>query len=119
MPKPEIIVCTCGSDCPGFKDRNLVELITRIRTELPVEYAVAHPFLCDEDGERFLSVLLRKEGKYIIVACESRKQYKLLRDGFNMAGIDVDKQILPVGTAKMTTEQAFEAVKKAVENQGG
>jgi len=116
--KPEVIVCTCGSDCPGFKDRNLVELLTRIRTELPVEYAVAHPFLCDEDGERFLVKLLKDDGKYIVAACDPKKQLKLLKDGFEKAGVGMEGHLISVGTSKMTTEEAFEAVKKAIGGQG-
>ena len=117
MPKPEVLVCTCGSDCPGFKDRNLVELLTRIRTELPVEYAAAHPFLCDEDGERFLGRLLKADGMYIVAACDPKKQQKLLKEGFERAGVAMEGHLISLGTSKMTTEQAFEEVKKAVEGK--
>ena len=100
---------------PGVQRQESGGIVDKDKDGTPVEYAAAHPFLCDEDGERFLGRLLKADGMYIVAACDPKKQQKLLKEGFERAGVAMEGHLISLGTSKMTTEQAFEEVKKAVE----
>jgi hypothetical protein len=58
--KPRFVMCICTGECPGFKSLDLWQLINRVRTELDVEYAIVHPQLCVDDGDRFWHDFLRR-----------------------------------------------------------
>ena len=57
--KPRFLLCNCTGECPGFKDMNFWQLLNYIRNELDSEYAILHPQLCMDDGERFHDGWLR------------------------------------------------------------
>ncbi len=118
--KPRFILCNCTGECPGFKDMNFWQLLNFIRNELESEYAVLHPQLCMDDGERFLEEILKPDTIYIIGACDPRMQKKMFRDAFAKAGINFDQQVIPLDLRAMSTEQALGKVKQAFEKaQGG
>ncbi|MEM2921413.1 MAG: hypothetical protein QXF26_03755 [Candidatus Bathyarchaeia archaeon] len=104
-----MIFCVCTGKCPGFKDMDYWDFINVVRTTYPVEYAIIHPMLCDEDGERFFN------RKYLIAGCAPVMQKKLFRDAFKEAGLDIQRDLIPLDVRNMTTEQALEAVKKSLE----
>jgi heterodisulfide reductase subunit A-like polyferredoxin len=111
--KPRFILCNCTGECPGFKDMNFWQLLNFIRNELDSEYAVLHPQLCVDDGERFFQEVLKPGTLYIIGACDPRMQKKMFRDAFEKAGIDFDKQVIPLDLRSLSTDQAIGKVKEA------
>ena len=120
--KARFILCNCTGECPGFKDMNFWQLLNYVRNELDSEYAVLHPQLCMDDGERFLREILKPGAMYIIGACDPRMQKKMFRDAFEKAGISFDQQVIPLDLRAMSTEKALEKVKQAfaqAQAQGG
>ncbi len=113
--KKAILICTCSFACPSMKDINFGDLAERIRLELPHDYLLLHPRLCEENGENLLADLLKDGVVYITPACKEEKQKKLLRDGFQKAGIEMNSNWKPVSISFKDTETAFKDIKKALE----
>jgi len=111
--KPRFVMCNCTGECPGFKDMNFWQLLNFVRNELDAEYAVLHPQLCVDDGERFLLEILKPDTLYIIGACDPRMQKKMFRDAFEKSGTDFDRQVIPLDLRSMSTEAAIVKVKGA------
>ena len=84
--RPGLIMCVCTGKCPGFAKMDIWDFINRVRVELPVEYGVIHPQLCEEDGDRFLADFLQAKRQLVIAGCAPNMQYKLFRDAFGRAG---------------------------------
>ncbi len=121
MSKKAVLMCTCSFSCPSMKDLSIPELAERIRMELPHDYMLMHPRLCETNGEALMEDLLRKDGcVYVTPACKIEKQVKLLRDGFQRAGVPMQMGVnwKPVSIQFKNTEQAFQEVKKALEEAG-
>ena len=118
--KKAILMCTCSFACPSMKDLDIHQLAERIRLELPHDYMLLHTRLCEGNGEALMEDLLKKEGVvYITPACKIEKQAKLLRDGFQRAGVPMTPQNWrPVSIQFKNTNQAFEDVKKTLEGVG-
>jgi heterodisulfide reductase subunit A-like polyferredoxin len=115
---PRFIMCFCTGECPGFAKLNLWKLINFVRNELDVKYAIIHPQLCVDDGERFLKDFLNEKNKnaiYIIGGCDPRMQRKMFKDVFAEKGLDIDKQVIPLDLRNMETEEAMKKVAEAVE----
>ena len=111
-----ILMCTCSFACPSMKDIDFKELSERIRLELPHDYMLLHPRLCETNGETLMGDLLKKDGiVYITPACKIEKQTKLLRDGFRRANVPMDGHWKPVSIQFKNTDQAFDDIKKALE----
>lgn len=113
--KVGFIFCVCTGKCPGFSKMDMWDFINIIRAEYPVEYAFIHPMLCDEDGERFLAEFLKKDRKYLVAGCAPIMQRKLFKDSFANAGLDINKDLIPIDARNMTTQQALALVKKTLE----
>jgi heterodisulfide reductase subunit A-like polyferredoxin len=109
------IFCVCTGKCPGFSKMDMWDFINIIRAEYPVEYAFIHPMLCDEDGERFLDEFLKKNRKYLVAGCAPIMQRKLFKDSFVNAGLDINKDLIPIDARNMTTQEALALVKKTLE----
>ncbi len=109
------IFCVCTGKCPGFSKMDIWDFINIVRAELPVEYAFIHPMLCDEDGERFLDEFLKKGTTYIVAGCAPIMQKKLFKESFTKAGLDINKDLVPIDIRKQTTEEAVALVKKTLE----
>jgi len=105
-------------ECPGFAKIDLWKLINFVRNELDVRYAVIHPQLCVDDGDRFFADYL-KEGKndqvYIIGGCDPRMQKKMFAKAFQDKGLDIDKQLISLDLRNMTTEDAMKKVQETVD----
>ena len=115
---PGFIMCVCTGKCPGFQAMDIWDFINQVRVELPVEYAVIHPQLCEEDGDRFWADFLKTHRKLIIGACAPNMQRKMFKDAFREAGMDIEKDAVMLDIRDMTNEQAFEKVEKAIEAMG-
>ena len=114
--KKAILMCTCSFACPSMKDIDFKELAERIRLELPHDYMLLHPRLCETNGEALMEDLLKKDGiVYITPACKIEKQAKLLRDGFQRADVPMAGHWKPVSIQFKTTEQAFNDIKQALQ----
>lgn len=113
--KKAIMMCTCSFACPSMKDINFGELAERIRMELPHDYMLLHPRLCEENGENLMADLLKEGVAYITPACKEEKQKKLLRDAFQRANVPMDSNWKPVSISFKHTEQALNDIQKALE----
>jgi heterodisulfide reductase subunit A-like polyferredoxin len=119
--KPRFLMCFCTGECPGFAKLDLWKLVNFARNELDVEYAIVHPQLCVDDGDRFFKDYLRegdKDVKYIIGGCDPRMQKKMFKDAFEDKGLDFDKQAVSLDLRNMETPDAMKKVAEAVENLG-
>jgi len=117
---PGLIMCVCTGKCPGFAKMDIWDFINRVRIELPVQYAFIHPQLCEEDGDRFLADFLQAHRPVVVAGCAPSMQYKLFRDAFAAAGLEVKAALLPLDIRDMTTDQAVEKVATALaEREGG
>ena len=112
---PGLIMCVCTGKCPGFSKMDIWDFINRARVELPVEYGFIHPQLCEEDGDRFLSDMLKSGRKMVIAACAPNMQNKMFRDAFREAGMDIKTDMVPLDIRDMTTEEAVVKAAKALE----
>jgi len=112
------IMCVCTGKCPGFKAMDIWDFINQVRVELPVEYGIIHPQLCEEDGDRFLADFLKAHRKVIIGACAPNMQKKMFRQAFKDAGLDVEKDAVMLDIRDMTNDKAFEVVKNALRELG-
>lgn len=115
---PGFIMCVCTGKCPGFQAMDIWDFINQVRAELPVEYAVIHPQLCEEDGDRFWADFLKTHRKLMIGACAPNMQRKMFKDAFREAGLDIEKDAVMLDIRDMTNEQAFEKVEKTLEAMG-
>ena len=109
------IMCVCTGKCPGFAKMDVWDFINRVRIELPVEYGFIHPQLCEEDGDRFLDDFLRPGRKYLIGACSPNMQFKMFRDAFKKAELDIKKDLIPIDIREMTTDEAVNLIEKTLE----
>ena len=116
--KPALIMCVCTGKCPGFSKMDIWDFVNQARVELPVEYGFIHPQLCEEDGDRFLADYLQGKRKVIVAGCAPNMQYKMFRDSFAEAGMDVKKDLVPLDIRDMTTEEAIEKVRGALGELG-
>lgn len=92
------------------------ELSERIRMEVPHDYMILHPRLCEEDGEALMENLIKMDTVYITPACAEKRQAKLLAAGFERAGVPMDENHwVPVSMAQKSTTEVFEEVKAIVE----
>lgn len=117
--KKAILVCTCSFACPSMKDIDFAELSERIRLEIPeASYLALHPRICEQNGEEMMADLLKEGVKYYTVACKPEKQEKLLRDGFQKAGVPMEKgkNWVPISVQFKNTDQVFEEIEKALKN---
>jgi heterodisulfide reductase subunit A-like polyferredoxin len=114
---PRFIMCICTGECPGFAKLDLWKFINFVRNELDVEYAIVHPQLCVDDGDRFWRDYLKEGDKnivYIVGGCDPKMQRKLFGEIFRTKGLDVDKQLVSLDLRNMGTEEAMKKVEEAV-----
>jgi heterodisulfide reductase subunit A-like polyferredoxin len=109
-------MCICTGQCPGFSKLNLWELINTVRSEMPVEYAIVHPQLCVDDGDRFIKDYVKPGVKYVIGACDPKMQRKMFKEAFSDVGGNYDEQVIPLDLRNMSTEEAINKVKGAIES---
>ena len=119
--KEAIPICTCSFACPSMKDIDFAELSERIRLEIPeATYMVLHPRICEKNAEEMMADLLKEGVKYFTVACKPERQEKLLRDGFQKAGVamEKDRNWVPISVQFKNTNQVFEEVEKVLKEGG-
>jgi hypothetical protein len=120
-PRKAILFCTCSGACPSMAKLDFWALAERVRLELgeEIEFVALHPRLCEEDGERLMGQILSGDIKFITPACAEKRQEKLLRDGFQKAGVPMDEtHWVPVSMAQEDTVTVFNKIKKAVRGGG-
>jgi len=116
---PRFVMCFCTGKCPGFEKLDLWDLINYVRNELDVEYAIVHPQLCVDDGDAFWRDYAKSGVKYIVGGCDARMQRKMYKDALSEVGVSFEEQIVPLDLRNLTTPEAIERVKKAVEEVAG
>jgi heterodisulfide reductase subunit A-like polyferredoxin len=114
---PGLIMCVCTGKCPGFAKMDIWDFIIQVRVELPVEYAFIHPQICEEDGDRFLVDFLKAKRKIVFAACAPNMQRKLFKQAFKDAGMDFEKDAIPLDIREMTNEQAVKKVQDALDKE--
>ena len=101
---------------------NIWDLINQVRLGLPVEWAIVHPQLCEEDGDRFLSHLadiVETEGiKFFIAGCSPNMQRKLLSPELKKKGLAFNEIVRPLDVRNMTTDEAFDAIEEQLLDWG-
>lgn len=112
--KPRFIMCICTGQCPGFSKLDLWELINTVRGEMSVEYAIVHPQLCVDDGDRFIKDYIKPGVKYVIGACDPKMQMKMLKDAFSEAGGSFEEQVTALDLRNMGTTEAINNVREAL-----
>lgn len=116
--KPVFVMCYCTGECPGFQSLNLWQLVNRVRNEMEVEFAIVHPQLCVDDGERFWKFAGKPGVKYLVGGCDPRMQRKMYNGALNEVGVDFDSQITAIDLRNMETEQAIARVKETLAQMG-
>lgn len=116
--KPIFVMCYCTGECPGFQDLNLWQLVNRVRNEMGVEFAVVHPQLCVDDGDRFWRFFGKPGHTYIVGGCDPRMQHKMFKNTLAEVGIDVEKSVVPLDLRNMSTKEAIDKVARALESLG-
>jgi len=116
--RPGLVMCVCTGKCPGFSQMDIWDFINRVRVELPVEFGMIHPQLCEEDGDRFLADLLQAKRPLVIAGCAPNMQYKMFRDAFAAVGMDVKEAMTPLDIRDMSTDEAVEKVAAALRTMG-
>lgn len=114
--RPRFIMCNGTGECAGFQNMNFWRLLNYVRNELPSEYAVIHPQLCVDDGDRFWAEVLKPGARYIVAGCDPRMQKKMFRGAFEKAQIDFDRTVTPLDLRNMTAEEAMPKVKAAFDD---
>ncbi len=115
--RPAVLFCTCSGVCPSMQKIDFWALSERLRLEHgdEIEFVALHPRLCEEDGERLMRRVLTKDLRFITPACAEKRQEKLLRDGFRLAGVPMDPEHwTPVGMAMEDTDTVFDKVVRAL-----
>ncbi|WP_051321417.1 hypothetical protein [Chrysiogenes arsenatis] len=115
--KKAVLFCTCSGACASMAKLDFWSLAERVRLELEdeIEFLALHPRLCEPDGERFMGHVLSKDILFITPACNETKQKKLLRDGFDNAGVPMDEaHWIPVSMGMEDNESVFQKIKAAV-----
>lgn len=119
MPKLKaMLLCNCQGTCPSFGDMNVFEVLNAIRRERLVDIVGLHPQLCSEDGDAYLTTLLKSgdvQALYV-AGCDPGMQRKMYRDAMNAAGFSTDKH-RGIDIRNMTTEQVIEALRKLLKEE--
>jgi hypothetical protein len=97
---------------------NLWQLVNRTRNEMGVEFAVVHPQLCVEDGERFWKHFGKPGVKYLVGGCDPRMQRKMYKDALDEVGVNFDQQVTAIDLRNMETEAAINKVKETLAQMG-
>ena len=111
-----LLLCVCQGTCPSFQNMNIFEILNTVRREGLVDFVAIHPQLCADDGDNFLSTLVKSNGnieKLYVAGCDPKMQTKMFRDAFERAGFDRIKHV-GVDIRNMNTEQALEAIRKLI-----
>jgi len=113
--KPRFVMCICTGQCPGFQGLDVWALLNYVRNELDVGYAILHPQLCVDDGDRFWRDYAKPGAKYVVGGCDPKMQRKMFKDALEDVGADFDTQIVALDLRNMSTEAAMEKVREAIE----
>lgn len=116
--KPIFIMCYCTGECPGFQDMDLWQLVNRVRNEMGVEFAIVHPQLCVDDGDRFWKYFGKQGQRYVVGGCDPRMQNKMFKATLAEMGIDIDKQLIPLDLRNMSTADAIAKVSETLSESG-
>lgn len=117
--KRMLLLCNCQGTCPSFQQMNVFEVVNALRREGVVDAVAIHPQLCAEDGDTFLQALLQGTDIEVlaVAACDPVMQKKMFRDAFEASGFDRSRH-RGVDIRNMTTEQAVDAIKRLLEDNG-
>jgi hypothetical protein len=116
--KKAVLICSCSGACPSMAKIDFWALSERVRLEFgdKIEFIALHPRLCEADGERLMGRILSNDLVFLTPACAEKRQEKLLREGFNKAGVPMDADHwIPINMAQEDTDTVFKKIKAALE----
>jgi heterodisulfide reductase subunit A-like polyferredoxin len=119
-PKRGVLLCVCQGTCPSFQQMNVFEVLNALRREKIVDWVGLHPQLCADDGDVYLGQLLSgaTDLDYLYVAgCDPTMQRKMFRSIFEQVGFAPEKH-RGVDIRNMTTDQAVDAIKQLIAEEG-
>lgn len=119
-PKRGVLLCVCQGTCPSFQQMNVFEVLNALRRDKVVDWVGLHPQLCADDGDAYLGQLLKgaEDLDHLYVAgCDPTMQRKMFRFIFEQVGFDPGKHH-GVDIRNMTTEQAVDAIKQLIAQEG-
>ncbi len=114
MAKKGLLLCVCQGSCPSFQKMNIFEVGNAIRREKLVDYVAVHPQLCAKDGDVFLDILMKGDGKedqLYVAACDPVMQLKMFKSVMDAAEFK-EENIHGADIRNMSTEEAIAAVKQ-------
>ena len=78
------------------------------------------PEFAKKNAEEMMADLLKEGVKCFTVACKPERQEKLLRDGFQKAGVamEKDRNWVPISVQFKNTNQVFEEVERVLKEGG-
>ena len=112
--KARFVMCICTGECPGFQSLDLWNLINYVRTELDVEYAIVHPQLCVDDGDRFWQDYAKPNVTYVVGGCDPKMQRKMFHDALEAIGGDFDRQVVALDLRNLSTDEAMKKVGETI-----
>jgi len=93
-------------------------MVNRVRNEMDVEFAIVHPQLCVDDGDRFWRYFGKPGVQYVVGGCDPRMQRKMFKDTLAEMDIEFDKQVVPLDLRNMSTDEAINTVSQALAGLG-
>jgi len=118
--KPKILLCNCKGLCGSFKDTDMNTLPFSIESDLDVEYAVLHPQLCGQGGNKVLAEILRGAaadhgGSVVSGACAPEAQTKLFKKVLRETGFPEDR-FVPLDIRGTDNEGILARLRRTVES---
>jgi len=118
--KPKVLLCNCKGLCGSFKDTDMNTLPFSIESDLDVEYAVLHPQLCGQGGNKVLAEILREAaadhgGSVVSAACAPEAQAKLFKKVLRETGFPEDR-FVPLDIRGTDNEGILARLRRTVES---
>jgi heterodisulfide reductase subunit A-like polyferredoxin len=118
--RPKVLLCNCKGLCGSFKDTDMNTLPFNIESDLDVEYAVLHPQLCGQGGNKVLAEILREAaadhgGPVVSGACAPEAQAKLFKKVLRETGFPEDR-FVPLDIRGTDNEGILTRLRRTVES---
>ena len=113
-----VLLCNCKGLCASFKDTDMNTLPFQVESDLDIQYAVVHPQLCGQGGNKVLAEVLRESADpdtYVVCgACAAEAQFKLFKKVLRNAAFD-EKRLVPVDIRGTDNDGILSRLKRTAE----
>jgi len=113
----KILLCNCKGICPSFKDTDMDTLLFDLENELEAEYAILHPMLCGQGGNKVLLDVLKSASPdtvFVVGACDPEGQRKLFKRVLREAQFD-ESRFIPVEIRYTDNAGVLERLRQAIQ----